>query len=205
MIDESGTGALQSDEAVYDETRYLTLFARLSGRGFRHRKPAHGEGSLKVPGRVSPIAMAQSHPSRTECFFDGACPGNQREKKGPMRAAFVIGDQEYVRDVADLDTARGPLRSNNIAEYCGLIFLLRRLREIESSTGRRGAYVIYGDSQLVIRQMKGRYRVKADHLHGLNSEAKSLAAQLKVTFEEIPRTRNKAGFLLERRGRDDPR
>ena len=204
MIDENGTGALQSDDVGYDETRYLTLFARLSGGRFRHRNPAHGEGSLKTPACVLPITMAQSHPSRTECFFDGACPGNQREKKGPMRAAFVIGDQEHVRDVADLDTAKGPPRSNNIAEYCGLNFLLRRLRELESETGRRGAYVVNGDSQLVIRQMKDRYRIKADHLRGLNSEAKALAAQLDVSFEEIPRTRNKAGFLLERRGRNNP-
>ncbi|HYT17353.1 MAG TPA: ribonuclease HI family protein [Thermoplasmata archaeon] len=144
--------------------------------------------------------MAQSHPARTECFFDGACPGNQLEKRGPMRAAYVIGGHEYVRHVPDLDTARGTLRSNNIAEYAALVFLLRRLREIESETGRRGAYVIHGDSQLVIRQMKGRYRVKADHLRALNSEAKSLAAQLDVTFQEIPRSRNKAGFLLEREG-----
>ncbi len=105
-----------------------------------------------------------------------------------MRAAYVIGGDEYVREVPDLDTAQGPMRSNNIAEYHGLIFLLRRLREIESETGRRGAYVIHGDSQLVIRQMKGRYRVKADHLRALHSQADSLAAQLDVTFEEIPRT-----------------
>ena len=117
-----------------------------------------------------------------------------------MRAAYVIGGDEYVREVPDLDTAQGPMRSNNIAEYHGLIFLLRRLREIESETGQRGAYVIHGDSQLVIRQMKGRYRVKADHLRALHSQADSLAAQLDVTFEEIPRSRNKAGFLLEREG-----
>ena len=147
--------------------------------------------------------MARPDPARTDCFFDGACPGNQFEKKGPMRAAYVIGGQEYVRDVTDLDTANGRLRSNNIAEYHGLIFLLRRLRDIEAATGRRAAYVIYGDSQLVIRQMKGRYRVKADHLRALHSQAESLAAQLDVTFEEVPRGRNKAGFLLERGGRND--
>ncbi|HEX9340166.1 MAG TPA: ribonuclease HI family protein [Thermoplasmata archaeon] len=149
--------------------------------------------------------MVRPDPARTECFFDGACPGNQFGQKGPMRAAYVIGGQGVVRDVPDLETAQGRLRSNNIAEYHGLIFLLRRLREIEAATGQRGAYVIHGDSQLVIRQMKGRYRVKADHLRALHSEAKALAAQLDVIFEEMPRRRNEAGFLLEPKSGNDPR
>lgn len=141
--------------------------------------------------------MTSIGPKRIECFFDGACPGNQFEKKGPMRAAFVIGTQEFVRDVPDLRTSNGPLRSNNIAEYCGLIFLLRHLRSLEAQRAREEKFLICGDSQLVIRQIKGEYRLRQDHLRALNTEARQLADALDVMFREVPRSRNKAGFLLE--------
>lgn len=73
--------------------------------------------------------MATSDGDRIPCYFDGACARNQFKDKGPMRAAYVIGDREFVRQVPDLVTAKRPLRSNNIAEYHGLIFLLRHLLE----------------------------------------------------------------------------
>jgi ribonuclease HI len=114
-----------------------------------------------------------------------------------MKAAFVIGDLEFVRDVPDLPTPNGPMRTNNIAEYYGLIFLLRHLRDLDRQAPKGGKYLIYGDSQLVIRQMTGRYRVHKDHLRALNSEARDLAAHLDVKFREVPREKNKAGFLLE--------
>lgn len=114
-----------------------------------------------------------------------------------MKAAYVIGDVEFVRDVPDLETPNGPMRTNNIAEYYGLIFLLRHLRDLDRQGPRGGAYLVFGDSQLVIRQMTGRYRVHKDHLRVLNAEARDLAAQLDVKLREVPREQNKAGFLLE--------
>jgi ribonuclease HI len=114
-----------------------------------------------------------------------------------MKAAYVIGDLEFVRDVPDLQTPSGPMRTNNIAEYYGLIFLLRHLRDLNQRAPKGGAYLVCGDSQLVIRQMTGRYRVHKDHLRALNSEARDLAARLDVKFREVPREQNKAGLLLE--------
>ncbi|HYT00666.1 MAG TPA: hypothetical protein VEO20_08375 [Thermoplasmata archaeon] len=141
--------------------------------------------------------MVATNPERIECFFDGSCQGNQFREKGPMRAAYMIGDREVVRDVPDMRTREGLLRSNNIAEYHGLIFLLRELSEMDRRRGRKAAYTIYGDSQLVIRQVKGTYRVRAQHLIALRTEAHRLAAEIDVTLREVPRGRNKAGFLLE--------
>ncbi len=113
-----------------------------------------------------------------------------------MRAAFVVVDAKVVREVPDLPTADGPIRSNNIAEYFGLIFLLRHLRDLDRRRRERGSYVICGDSELVIRQMRGEYRVRAPHLRGLHAEALQLSAELDVEFQEVPRERNPAGFLL---------
>ena len=131
-----------------------------------------------------------------ECFFDGACKGNQFAGKGPMRVAYVIGDEERVNETPDLPSSRGPLRSNNIAEYRALILLLRRLREM-GSRDPRGRFVVNGDSQLVVYQMQGRYRVRQAHLIPLHEEARGLAAGMPVTFRWVPREKNRAGHLLE--------
>jgi ribonuclease HI len=114
-----------------------------------------------------------------------------------MKAAFVIGEKEFVRDVPDLQTLDGPMRSNNIAEYHGLLFLLQHLRDLDRQRGSKGAYLICGDSQLVIRQMRGNYRVRTPHLVPLHAEAVRLSLDLDVKFGEVPREKNRAGFLLE--------
>jgi len=114
-----------------------------------------------------------------------------------MKAAYVIGEKEFVREVPDLQTPDGPMRSNNIAEYHGLIFLLRHLRDLERERDSKGAYLSCGDSQLVIRQMRGEYRVRTPHLIPLHAEAVRLSADLDVVFREVPRKQNRAGFLLE--------
>ena len=134
--------------------------------------------------------------SAIECFFDGACKGNQFARKGPMWVAYAVEEEEHVREIPDLLSSSGPLRSNNIAEYQALILLLRRLHEIESERGKP-RWLISGDSQLVIRQMEGRYRVREAHLLPLHLEAKRLAADLTVTLRWVSRDRNRAGQLLE--------
>jgi len=152
---------------------------------------------LKSPPAFPGGTAASRDASRTVCFFDGACPGNQFAQKGPMKAAFVIGEKESVRNVPDLRTPDGPMRSNNIAEYHGLIFLLRHLRDLDRDRGSKGAYLICGDSQLVIRQMRGEYRVRTPHLVPLHEEASRLSSGLDVQFRRVPRKQNRAGLLLE--------
>ena len=113
-----------------------------------------------------------------------------------MRAAYVVGEEEVVRDVPDLASDRGSERSNNIAEYQALILLLKRLRTRMASRPDE-QYLVQGDSQLVVRQMLGRYRVRDAKLAPLHEEAARLAADLPVTFRWIPRDENRAGHLLE--------
>ncbi|MGI0149734.1 MAG: ribonuclease HI family protein, partial [Thermoplasmata archaeon] len=102
-------------------------------------------------------------------------------------------------DVPDLVGAKGAMRSNNIAEYTALILLLNRLPEGEAKAGPRERYLICGDSQLVIRQMRGEYRVKQPHLQRLHAQATQLSTGLDLEFQWIPREKNRAGFLLEGR------
>ena len=77
--------------------------------------------------------------------------------------------------------------TTNEAEYMGLIRGLEKLKEI----GYIGDVAVYGDSQLVIRQMQGIYKVKAANLVHLYLWAKELAACFsKVKFFWIYREQN---------------
>jgi len=114
-----------------------------------------------------------------------------------MKAAFVVGDVKMIQEVPDLQTPSRPMRSNNIAEYQALILLLRRLQEDDRKDRIQRAYVVCGDSELVIRQMRGEYRVRKPHLARLHVEASQLSKQLDVEFRWVPREKNPAGFLLE--------
>ena len=57
--------------------------------------------------------------------------------------------------------------------------------------------VIYSDSQLVINQLNYEFKIRFDHLKKLAKQAWESTKDRKVVFEWIPRTKNKAGFLLE--------
>lgn len=114
-----------------------------------------------------------------------------------MKAAYTIGDMQVVRDVPDLRMPDGPTRSNNIAEYHGLIYLLRHAQDLRQQYREAPRYLICGDSQLVIRQMRGDYQVKKTHLRRLHTEASRLLTNLDVEFLEVSGEENRAGFLLE--------
>lgn len=120
-----------------------------------------------------------------------------------MKAAYVVDGVGTVRDVDDLETSTGRIRSNNVAEYQALILLLDHLRKRDQALAARGRYRIHGDSQLVVRQMVGEYRVTQLHLQMLHAKATDLAAVLDVEFRWIPRGENPAGRLLETKNRRD--
>ncbi len=113
-----------------------------------------------------------------------------------MWVAYVVGNEQYVHEIPDLPTDRGLARSNNIAEYRALILLLRRIRQLVASRPRQ-RYTVHGDSQLVVYQITGRYRVQDPKLIPLHEDAVRIAAELPVTFRWVPRAENRAGHLLD--------
>ena len=96
-------------------------------------------------------------------FVDGACRGNP----GPASYGFILykGDQPLLRGRGFLGEA-----TNNIAEYTALIKGL----EAAWKAGVRDSLEIYSDSQLLVRQMEGIYKVRQGHLKGLHSQAQTL-------------------------------
>jgi len=88
--------------------------------------------------------------------------------------------------------------TNNVAEYSGLIEGLRRAAELKL---RRIA--VFGDSELVVKQLNGLYKVKNAGLKPLFEEAKSLAAQFDVaTFTHVRREQNAHADRLYNRAID---
>jgi ribonuclease HI len=120
---------------------------------------------------------------------DGASFGNP----GPSGAGIVLRVGTQIVAERSEDTGYG---TNNQAEYRALIEGLGEavqhgIREL----------IVRSDSQLLVRQMLGEYKIKAKGLRGLKAEADALRGRLdKVRFEHIPRERNERADELAKAG-----
>ena len=105
-------------------------------------------------------------------WFTAHCDGGSRGNPGPAGYGAVIEDPEG-RVVARLSEYLGR-QTNNYAEYKGLLSVL----EWALANGAKQLRVV-SDSELMVRQMKGRYKVKSPGLLPLWQEAQRLALKLK--------------------------
>jgi ribonuclease HI len=89
--------------------------------------------------------------------------------------------------------------TNNVAEYRALLFCLTKALEMDCS-----ALVVHSDSELMVRQMNGKYRVKDANLRILFAEAKRLieSANFSFSIRHIDRERNREADLLANSGID---
>ena len=121
-------------------------------------------------------------PSRTGWTL--RCDGGSRGNPGPAAYGFVLADANG-REVE----ARGEYigtATNNVAEYRALIAGLQA-----AVTHGASPLAVVMDSELVIRQMTGQYKVKNAGLKPLHLEAKQAAAKLaKVTWSSVAREDN---------------
>ena len=126
-------------------------------------------------------------------FSDGAARGNP----GPAGAGAVLTDASG-RVLARLGRYLGS-QTNNVAEYQGLLLGLRHAQEL----GAREIEV-RADSQLMIRQLQGRYQVKHPGLKPLHAEALRLLGTFqKVQLEHIPREENSLADEMSNRAIDE--
>ena len=122
--------------------------------------------------------------------------GGSRGNPGPAGygVRIVLDDGAIV----DLKDALG-IATNNVAEYNGLLAALRWAVD----HGVR-ALQIRADSELMVKQMNGVYRVKNPGLQPLYEEARALARQIgRVTFEHVRRELNKDADRLANEAMDD--
>ncbi|AVH59026.1 MULTISPECIES: bifunctional RNase H/acid phosphatase [Streptomyces] len=88
--------------------------------------------------------------------------------------------------------------TNNVAEYRGLVAGLRAARELDPSASVR----VRMDSKLVVEQMSGRWKIKHPDMKPLAAEASRVFPPTQVTYEWIPRDRNKHADRLANEAMD---
>jgi ribonuclease HI len=113
-------------------------------------------------------------------YTDGGARGNP----GPAAYAYVLeADDGTVLD------ARGEtigIATNNVAEYCALVAGLERAAEAGVTE-----LDVVSDSELVVKQMLGEYRVKNRALQDLSLRASQLAREVgKVSYRAVRREHN---------------
>ena len=122
--------------------------------------------------------------------------GGSRGNPGP--AGYGARIEREDGSIVELKEALS-LATNNVAEYSGLLAALRWAVD----QGIRTLH-IRSDSELLVKQMKGQYRVKNEGLQPLYAEAVSLVRRVgKVTFEHVRREFNKDADRLANEAMDE--
>ncbi len=117
---------------------------------------------------------------KCEVFVDGSSRGNP----GVAGCAFII----YIDGLKSFEgMKRLGIRTNNEAEYMGLIEALRKAQELGCEY-----VVINTDSELLKKQLTGEYKVRAENLKKLHEDCRSLLSCFKVwEINHISREFNK--------------
>jgi ribonuclease HI len=127
-----------------------------------------------------------------QIYSDGASRGNP----GPAGIGAVILNEkgEIIHEIAQFIGEA----TNNVAEYKALLAALdycvkKKISPVE----------ILADSQLLIRQLSGEYKVKHENIKPLYQKAKGYLAHLQITgYKHVPRELNKAADKLANQGID---
>ena len=116
--------------------------------------------------------------------------GGARGNPGPAGAGAMIRD-ELGNSVASVSQFLGH-RTNNFAEYEAVILAFEALSKIVSAAKRNKTEVVVKmDSELVVKQMQGVYKVKHPVLKEQRARLAQIAAAFgTVTFSHVPREEN---------------
>jgi ribonuclease HI len=134
-----------------------------SDSAFRGKRSSHSAGSL-FPSQAAPDFYLIAH-------IDGGSRGNP----GPAGYGVVITDRSG-KKVATLHEYLGH-QTNNYAEYHGLLAAL----DYALNHGHKALKVV-GDSELLVKQIRGEYKVKSPSLQDLYQRARQLISQLEWFF-----------------------
>ena len=123
---------------------------------------------------------------KARLFTDGGSRGNP----GPAAYAYVL----EAEDGTVLDARGEPIgvATNNVAEYSALVAGLERA--VEAGVAE---LEVISDSELVVKQMRGEYKVKNENLRGLFEQASALADRLgSVRYTAVRREHNELADRL---------
>jgi ribonuclease HI len=115
------------------------------------------------------------------------CDGGARGNPGPAAIGAVVLDPstDPPTRLATVSETIG-VATNNVAEYRALVAALEAAREFQARSVR-----VRADSQLLVRQLEGRYKVKQPHLRPHYERARALLAEYEdVDLAHVPREEN---------------
>jgi ribonuclease HI len=123
---------------------------------------------------------------RARLFTDGGARGNP----GPAAYGFVLESEDGTVLAAEGEAIGSA--TNNVAEYSGLIAGLQKAVELHVPEVE-----VVSDSELMVKQMRGEYRVKNEALRGLYDEATALARRVgNVEYRHVKRAHNELADKL---------
>jgi ribonuclease H / adenosylcobalamin/alpha-ribazole phosphatase len=123
---------------------------------------------------------------RVTLFTDGGARGNP----GPAAFAYVLEAEDGTVLAAHGETIG--VATNNVAEYRGLVAGLEKAVELAVAE-----VDVVSDSELLVKQMLGEYRVKNEALRELSLRAARLARQVgKVDYRHVRREQNELADRL---------
>lgn len=146
-----------------------------------------GASSHRQPGALSATA------EDLHLHIDGASRGNPGEAGFGVHVTSASGEE-----VASLYGYLGRA-SNNVAEYQALLHGLRYALEHGARRVR-----VFSDSELVVRQMGGQYRVKHPDMQSLHRQAQDLRRRFeRVDITHVRREQNKEADRLANQALDE--
>ncbi|MDH4071459.1 MAG: ribonuclease HI family protein [Ignavibacteria bacterium] len=124
-------------------------------------------------------------------YTDGASRGNP----GESGIGLLLKDEDG-RTVMTLGAYIGQA-TNNVAEYTALITLLKRMNEYPCTR-----LVVFSDSELMVKQMNGQYKIKNPDIKRCHAEIRGLLSRSPFQFEirHIPRETNREADQLANAG-----
>ena len=130
---------------------------------------------------------------KARLFTDGGARGNP----GPAAYAYVLEAEDDT--VLDSDGQPIGVATNNVAEYRALVAGLERAAELGIDE-----LEVVSDSELLVKQMRGEYRVKNEALQALNQQAARLARRFeRVVYTAVRREQNELADRLVNEALDE--
>lgn len=121
--------------------------------------------------------------------------GGSRGNPGPSAVGVVIeGDSIGVKEYGEYIGET----TNNIAEYSAVILALKKLKALVGHEKAKNSTVeIHADSELLVQQINGEYKVKDENLKNLFLEVWNLRLDFgKTIFKHVRREQNKGADRL---------
>ncbi|CAM5235770.1 Bifunctional RNase H/acid phosphatase OS=Streptomyces alboniger OX=132473 GN=CP975_10295 PE=4 SV=1 [Streptomyces alboniger] len=149
------------------------------------------------PSMPDPSTPGPSLPAPAGREFIVEADGGSRGNPGPAGYGSVVIDAatgETLREAAEYIG----VATNNVAEYKGLVAGLKAAHELDPDASVH----VRMDSKLVVEQMSGRWKIKHPGMKPLAAEAARVFPPGRVTYEWIPRERNKHADRLANEAMD---